>query len=77
MALIIDPIIMKLMTDVVQAGSLSAGVKIILCALLACIGTFLGFCFWGLLPIRNNGSVTSSIIMRQEIIDLVNLINEN
>jgi hypothetical protein len=47
MALLIDPIIMKLMIDVVQAGSLSAGVKIILCALLACIGTFLGFCFLG------------------------------
>ena len=47
MALLIDPIIMKLMTDVVQAGSLSAGVKIILCALLACIGTFLEFCFLG------------------------------
>ena len=47
MALLIVPIIMKLMTDVVQAGSLSAGVKIILCAVLACIGTFLGFCFLG------------------------------
>lgn len=77
MALLIDPIIMKLMTDVVQAGSLSAGVKIILCAVLACIGTFLGFCFWGLLSTRNNGSATSSIIMRQEIIDLVNLILTN
>ena len=68
---------MKLMTDVVQAGSLSAGVKIVLWAVLACIGMFLEFCFWGLLSTRNNGSATSSIIMRQEIIDIVNLILTN
>lgn len=45
MALLIDPIIMKLMTDVVQAGSLSAGVKIILCAVLACMVRFWDFVF--------------------------------
>jgi Cu/Ag efflux pump CusA len=44
MALLIDPIIIILLVVITQSGHIPTALKVILCIVLACVGTIMGIC---------------------------------
>lgn len=46
MALLIDPIIIILLVVITQSGQIPIALKVILCIVLACVGTIMGICMF-------------------------------
>ena len=53
MALLIDPIIIILLVVITQSGHIPIALKVILCIVLACVGTIMGICMFRGIAIIN------------------------